>query len=83
MVLVPGAAVGAVGVPVNEGDVIVAFNAIVLGNVEIVVELIPPILFTVGASAVPPKSLANLSFPFTDVVASGAAAALTPFETLD
>ena len=81
--LVPGKAVGAVGVPVNEGDAIVAFNATVVGNVAIVAELTPPMLFTVGASAVPPKSFANLSFPFTVVVASGAAAALTPFETLD
>jgi hypothetical protein len=37
----------------------------------IVAELTPPTLFTVGKSAVPPKSLVNLSFPFVVEVASG------------
>ena len=151
MVLVPGAAVGAVGVPVKLGDAIVARNAIadvllaisvilvvmlavldvtlvsnaailfvfavmlavllaifvafvlilavfevilavleamlavlvvtVAGNVEIVEELIPPILFTVGASAVPPKSFVNLILPFTLAVASGVADPPTIDET--
>ncbi len=76
---------GAVGVPVNEGDAIVALKAISdvfnvmlavlaateVGNVAIVVELTPPTLFTVGKSAVPPKSLVNLSFPFVVEFASG------------
>ena len=43
------------------------------GNVEMVEELTPPIVFTVGASAVPPKSFVNLIFPFTLAVASGVA----------
>ncbi len=43
------------------------------GKVEMVEELTPPIVFTVGASAVPPKSFVNLIFPFTLAVASGVA----------
>ena len=144
VVLVPGAAVGAVGVPVNEGESIVArnkisamlavmeavlaaisivllvieavlaaiafvllvmeavlaaiafvllvieavlaaiafvllviltvFEAINVGNVVIVVELTPPTLFTVGNSAVPPRSLVNCNLPFIVAVASGVAA---------
>ena len=123
-VLVPGAAVGAVGVPVNEGDAIVALKAISdifdvilsvldvifvsntdsafcalaisevildvlaatefvnevildvfaatdVGNVEIIDELTPPTLFTVGESAVPPKSFVNLSLPLLVASASG------------
>jgi hypothetical protein len=129
--LVPGKAVGAVGVPVKEGDAIVALNnisavfavilfvlaviefvllvilavlavslvlkafsalvalvtsAVILavlatielvllvilavlevikvGKVVIVDELTPPTLFTVGISAVPPKSLVNFKTPF-------------------
>jgi hypothetical protein len=144
VVLVPGAAVGAVGVPVKLGDAIVARKAMsailvvmlavldvtlvsnaailfvfdvmlavllaifvafvlilavfevilavleailavlvatVAGNVEIVEELIPPILFTVGASAVPPKSFVNLILPFTLAVASGVADPPTMDET--
>ncbi len=53
----------------------------VAGKVEIVEELIPPILFTVGASAVPPKSFVNLIFPFTLAVASGVADPPTMDET--
>jgi len=41
-------------------------------TVVIVVELTPPTLFTVGASAEPPKSLVNFKIPFTLDVASGA-----------
>jgi hypothetical protein len=84
--------VGAVGVPVNEGDAIVALNAIseifvvmlavldaiVVGNADIVDELIPPTLLTVGKSAVPPKSFVNLSLPFVVEVASGVEDALIP-----
>ena len=83
---------GAVGVPVNEGDAIVALNAIseifvvmlavldaiVVGNADIVDELIPPTLLTVGKSAVPPKSFVNLSLPFVVEVASGVEDALIP-----
>jgi hypothetical protein len=83
LLISPVVAVGAVGVPVKEGEAIVALNAILFGSVAIVVELTPPTLFTVGRSAVPPKSFANLIFPLTVVVASGAAAALTPELTLD
>jgi lysylphosphatidylglycerol synthetase-like protein (DUF2156 family) len=144
VVLVPGAAVGAVGVPVKLGDAIVARNAMsailvvmlavldvtlvsnaailfvfavmlavfaaifavfiaifvvfdvilavllaifvsavvtLVGKFEIVEELIPPILFTVGASAVPPKSFVNLILPFTLAVASGVADPPTMDET--
>ena len=73
------------GVPVNEGDAIVALKAISdvfdvmlavldainVGKVVIVAELTPPTLFTVGKSAVPPKSLVNLSLPFVVELASG------------
>ena len=149
--LVPGAAVGAVGVPVKLGEAIVARNAMsavfvaifnafvvilavfeltlvfklvillrfvvilavldailvlfvsisavfivilsvleaifavfvvtVAGNVEIVVELTPPILFTVGKSAVPPKSFVDLILPFKLAVASGVADPPTIDET--
>ena len=41
-------AVGAVGVPVKEGEAIVALNAMSLGRFDIVAELTPPILLTVG-----------------------------------
>jgi hypothetical protein len=144
VVLVPGAAVGAVGVPVKLGDAIVARKAMsailvvmlavldvtlvsnaailfvfavmlavfaaifavfiaifvvfdvilavllaifvsavvtLVGKFEIVEELIPPILFTVGASAVPPKSFVNLILPFTLAVASGVADPPTMDET--
>ena len=78
--------------PVNDGDAIVAlkaisevfveilevFDAIVVGNVDIVDELIPPTLLTVGKSAVPPKSLVNLSLPLVVEVASGVDDALIP-----
>jgi hypothetical protein len=81
-----------VGVPVNEGDAIVALKAISdvfvvilaeldainVGKVVIVAELTPPTLFTVGKSAVPPKSLVNLSFPFVVALASGVEAAEMP-----
>ena len=40
-------------------------------TVVIVDELTPPTLFTVGKSAVPPKSFVNCNLPFTNVVASG------------
>ena len=53
----------------------------VAGKVDIVEELTPPILFTVGKSAVPPKSFVNLSLPFTLEVASGVAAPPTNDET--
>jgi hypothetical protein len=109
--IVPVAAVGAVGVPVNDGDAMVARNnisamfvvilavlalmafvllvmlavlalmafvllvilkvleAIRVGNVVIVDEFTPPTLFTVGKSAVPPKSFANFSIPLSVIVA--------------
>jgi len=41
-------------------------------TVVIVEELTPPTLFTVGASAEPPKSFVNFKIPFTVAVASGA-----------
>ena len=49
------------------------FEAIKVGNVPIVVEFTPPTLFTVGKSAVPPRSFANFNIPFTPFVASGVA----------
>jgi len=74
-----------VGIPVNEGDAIVALKAISVvftvmlavldatevGNVPIVIELTPPTLLTVGKSAVPPKSLVNFSLPLVVASASG------------
>jgi hypothetical protein len=84
-VLEPAGAVGAVGIPVNEGDAMGALKAISdvftvmlavldateVGNVPIVVELTPPTLFTIGKSAVPPKSLVNFSLPLVVASASG------------
>ena len=83
--LEPAGAVGAVGIPVNEGDAMGALKAISdvftvmlavldateVGNVPIVVELTPPTLFTIGKSAVPPKSLVNFSLPLVVASASG------------
>ena len=39
--------------------ILAVLAAMLVGNVAIVEELTPPTLFTVGAEAVPPKSLAN------------------------
>jgi hypothetical protein len=47
------------------------FEAINVGKVVIVVELTPPTLFTVGKSAVPPKSFVNFNLPFVAASASG------------
>ena len=44
-------------------------DAINVGSVPIVVELIPPTLFTVGISADPPKSFAKFITPFSVNVA--------------
>ena len=53
-------------------DVILAvFEAIDVGKVAIVDEITPPTLFTVGKSAVPPKSFVNLSLPLFVASASG------------
>ena len=57
------------------------FVVTVTGNVDIVDELTPPILFTVGKSALPPKSFVNLILPFTLAVASGVADPPTIEET--
>ena len=50
--------------------ILAVFDAINVGKVVIVVELTPPTLFTVGNTAVPPKSFANFIIPFSVVVAS-------------
>ena len=53
-------------------DVILAvFAAIDVGKVAIVEDNTPPTLFTVGKSAVPPKSFVNLSLPLFVASASG------------
>ena len=53
-------------------DVILeVFAATDVGNVAMVEELTPPTLFTVGKSAVPPKSFVNLSLPLLVASASG------------
>ena len=46
-------------------------DATKVGKVVIVAELTPPTLFTVGKSAVPPKSLVNFSLPLVVASASG------------
>ena len=53
------------------------FEAINVGNVVIVDDCTPPTLFTVGKSAVPPRSLVNCNLPFNVAVASGVAAPVT------
>ena len=53
------------------------FDAISVGKVVIVEELTPPILFTTGALAVPPKSFDNCNFPFTVALASATDALVT------
>ena len=57
------------------------FEAINVGNVVIVDEITPPTLFTVGKSAVPPKSFVNFNIPFTVAVAFGAPDPPTNVET--
>ena len=52
---------------------LVVAEATVVLIVAIVEEFTPPTLFTVGKSAVPPRSLANLMIPLAVVVASVAA----------
>lgn len=56
-------------------------DEIKVGNVPIVEELIPPTVFTVGKSAVPPRSLVNFILPFKLEVASGVAVAAIPEAT--
>ena len=51
--------------------ILAVFEAINVGKVVIVNELTPPTLFTVGKSAVPPKSLVNFNLPFVRASASG------------
>ena len=63
-------------------DVMLAvFAAIDVGKVAIVDEITPPTLFTVGKSAVPPKSFVNLSLPLTVELASATEAFVTKFAT--
>ena len=50
--------------------ILAVFDAINVGNVVIVVELTPPTLFTVGNTAVPPKSFVSCIIPFEPDVAS-------------
>ena len=50
--------------------ILAVFEAINVGNVVIVVELTPPTLFTVGKSAVPPKSFVSCIIPLELDVAS-------------
>jgi len=57
--------------------ILAVFEAIKVGNVEMVEELTPPTLFTTGASAVPPKSFDNCNFPFTVALASATEAFVT------
>jgi hypothetical protein len=60
-------------------DVILAvFDATAEGKVAIVVELTPPTVFTVGRSAVPPRSFVSLSLPLVVELASGVEEALMP-----
>ena len=73
VVFVPGAAVGAVGVPVNDGEAIVARNnisavfavmldvleAINVGNVDIVDALTPPTLVTVDVNVPKPPPVTS------------------------
>jgi hypothetical protein len=61
--------------------ILVSAVATLDGKLEIVDELTPPTVFTVGKSAVPPKSFVNLIFPFTLAVASGVADAAIPEAT--
>ena len=56
-------------------------DSINVGNVVIVDEITPPTLFTVGKSAVPPKSFVNFNIPLTVAVAFGAPEPPTNVET--
>jgi len=57
--------------------ILAVLEEIKVGNVAIVEELTPPTLFTTGASAVPPKSFDNCTFPFTVALASATEALVT------
>jgi len=62
--------------------ILVVLAAIDVGKVAMVDELTPPTLFTVGKSAVPPKSFVNLSLPLFVASASGVTTPLSKtFET--
>jgi hypothetical protein len=61
--------------------ILAVLEAINVGNVVIVDEKTPPTLFTVGKSAVPPKSFVNFNNPFNVDVASGAPDPPTNAET--
>ena len=56
--------------------ILVVFEAISVGKVDIVALLMPPTVFTIGADAVPPKSFVNCNLPFVIASASGVAAAV-------
>ena len=49
---------------VSSAVILEVLEAIKVGKVAMVAELTPPTVFTIGASAVPPKSPANCNFPF-------------------
>ena len=57
--------------------ILAVFEAINVGKVVIVNELTPPTLFTVGKSAVPPKSFVNFNLPFVRASASGVTEPIT------
>jgi len=61
--------------------ILAVLEAINVGNVVIVDEKTPPTLFTVGKSAVPPKSFVNFNIPITVAVALGAPDPPTNAET--
>jgi hypothetical protein len=61
--------------------ILAVIDATDVGNVAIVDELTPPTLFTVGKSAVPPKSLVNFSLPLFVASASGVKVPPTMVET--
>ena len=61
--------------------ILTVLDATLVGKILIVDEVTPPTVFTVGKSAVPPKSFVNLILPFTLAVASGVAVAAIPEAT--
>ena len=56
-------------------------EVILVSNPPIVDELTPPTVFTIGISAVPPKSFVNFNLPFTVELASATDALVTKLAT--
>ena len=70
-VIVPALKLPLASLLTNLLAVLVDVAAVIVASIAVIVEAVtPPTLFTVGASAVPPKSLVNFNIPFVPEFAS-------------